>query len=140
MELRPKVGLGVLIFKEDKILLAKRKGSHAHAQGVYSPPGGHMEYGESFEESIRREVEEECGLEIQNLKFLCVYNQKEYLPDHFVNLGFMADWKNGEPQLMEPEKMEEWGWYNLENLPQPLYAMIPKYIEALKTSKNFFDN
>ncbi len=42
---RPKVGLGVLIFKDGKVLLGKRKG--AHGEGTWCPPGGHLEFGET---------------------------------------------------------------------------------------------
>ena len=45
---RPKVGVGVMVFKDGKILLAKRKGSHG--AGEYAFPGGHLEFGESFEQ------------------------------------------------------------------------------------------
>lgn len=133
----PKIGVGVLIFKDGKVLFGKRKGKHA--PGVYSPPGGKMEHFESFAQTVHREVSEECGLEIENLKFLCIKNLKEYPPDHFVNLGFTADWKSGEPQLLEPEKIESWNWYSLDRLPEPLFAMIPYYLEAIKTGKMFFD-
>lgn len=136
-EQRPKVGVGVLIFKDRKVLLGKRKSKHAG--GVFSAPGGKMDYLESFEQAVRREVAEECGLNIKDLKFLCIYNLKEYPPDHYVNFGFTADWDGGEPQLLEPDKFEEWGWYDLDHLPEPLFAMIPSYLEALKTGKVFFD-
>jgi 8-oxo-dGTP diphosphatase len=137
-EQKPKVGVGVMIFKDGKVLIGKRKARHAF--GTYSPPGGHMEYAESFEQAVRREVMEECGLEIENVKFLCVYNQQEYLPDHYINFGFTADWKSGDPKVLEPEKCESWAWYDPENLPEPLFATIPKYVIALKTGKNYFDS
>jgi hypothetical protein len=40
---------------------------------------------------------------------------------------------------MEPDRSEEWGWYELDKLPQPLFATIPSYIEAFKTGRNFWD-
>src|SRR3989338_11146631 len=135
---RPKVGLGVIIFKEGKILLGRRKSRHAN--GVYSAPGGKLEYLESFEQAARREVVEECGLKIKNIKFFCLYNLKEYPPDHYVNIGFTAEWESGEPQVLEPEKIDSWNWYALDKLPKPLFAMIPSYLEAFKTGKNFFDS
>ena len=57
---RPKVGIGVLIVKDGKILLGERIG--AHGSGLFALPGGHLEFGETFEETARREVEEETGL------------------------------------------------------------------------------
>jgi ADP-ribose pyrophosphatase YjhB (NUDIX family) len=64
---KPKVGIGVLIFKQGKVLLHQRKG--AHGEGEWAFPGGHLEYMERFEEAAIRETREECGIEIQNLCF-----------------------------------------------------------------------
>ena len=59
-----KVGLGLYILNEKhQILLGLRKS--AHGNGTWCPPGGHMEYGESFEAAGVRETREETGLEIE---------------------------------------------------------------------------
>lgn len=137
-ENRPKVGVGVMIMKNGKVLLGKRKGSHG--AGEYAWPGGHFEYMESFEQCAKREVKEETGMEIQNIRFLRLLNLKDYDPKHYVDIGLLADWKSGEPKVMEPEKTEGWNWYDMDNLPKPLFATLPTYIEAYKTGKNFWDN
>lgn len=103
-ENRPKVGIGVMVIKNGKVLLGKRKGSHG--QGEYAWPAGHMEYMESFEECAKREVMEEAGIEIGNIKFLRLLNLKTYAPKHYVDIGLMAQWISGEPKIMEPEKCE----------------------------------
>lgn len=133
-----KVGLGVMILKDGKVLLGKRKGKHG--AGEYAWPGGHFEYMESFSDCAKREVKEETGMEIDNIKFLRLLNLKDYAPKHYVDIGLIADWKSGEPQLMEPERCEGWDWYDLDNLPTPLFKTQESYIEAYKTGKNFFDN
>jgi 8-oxo-dGTP diphosphatase len=134
---QPKIGIGVMIFKDNKILLGKRKNSHG--DGQYASPGGHLEYMESFEECARRECREETGVQIENPRFLMIANLKQYAPKHYVHINLIADWKSGEPQVMEPEKCEGWDWYDLENLPQPLFSTIPSYIEAYKSGRNYFD-
>ena len=133
----PKVGVGVMVIKNGKVLLGRRNGSHG--KGQYAWPGGHMEYMESFEQTAKREVMEETGMEITNVRFLRLSNLKVYKPKHYVDVGLIADWKSGEPKIMEPEKCEGWAWYDLEHLPQPLFETIPSYIEAFKTGKNFWD-
>ena len=137
-EQRPKVGIGVMIMKEGKVLLGKRKGSHG--EGEYAWPGGHMEYMESFADCARREVREETGMEIDNIRFLRLLNLKAYPPKHYVDLAFVADWKSGEPQILEPDKTDGWTWYDMDNLPSPLFGTVPTYIEAYKTGRNFWDN
>ena len=133
----PRVGVGVMVIQGGKVLLGKRKGSHGESQ--YAWPGGHMEYMESFENVAKREVKEETGMEIDNVRFLRLYNLKEYAPKHYVDVGLLADWKSGEPKVMELNRCEGWDWYDLDNLPSPLFATIPSYIEAYKTGRNFWD-
>jgi 8-oxo-dGTP diphosphatase len=134
----PKVGVGVMIFKEGKVLLGKRRNSHG--TGEYAWPGGHMEPMESFEECARREVREETGIEIHNIRFLRLLNFKDYAPKHYIDIGLIADWKSGEPAVSEPDKCEGWNWYDLGHLPEPLFKALPTYFKALKTGNNFFDN
>ncbi len=135
--LRPLVGLGVMIIKDGKILLGKRKGSHGAGQFAF--PGGHFEYMESFEDSLRREVREEAGIEIKNIRFLRLYNLKEHAPKHYADLAFVADWDSGEPKVLEPEKCESWGWYDMDKLPQPAFVTTASFVESYKTGKNFYD-
>ena len=136
-ENRTRIGVGVMIIKDGKVLLGKRKGSHG--SGEYAWPGGHLEYMESFEECAKRETMEESGMEIHNVRFLRLGNLKQYAPKHYVDIGLIADWKSGEPEVREPQKMEGWGWYDTDKLPEPLFSTIPSYLEAYKTGRNFWD-
>ena len=128
MENKPKVGVGVMILKDGKVLLGKRKGSHG--EGEYAFPGGHLEYMESFEGCARREMKEECGIEIQNIRFQFLSNVMKYAPKHYVHVGLIADWKNGEPRVLEPERCELWGWHDLNNLPEPMFEFCRQGIES----------
>lgn len=136
-EQKLKVGIGIMILKEGKVLLGKRKGSHG--AGEYAWPGGHLEFGESFEACVKREAMEEAGVKITNIRFLRLMNLKGYANKHYVDIGLMADWEDGEPKIMEPDKCEGWAWYDVDNLPKPLFGPVPTYIEAYKTGKNYFD-
>ncbi|PIQ91730.1 MAG: DNA mismatch repair protein MutT [Parcubacteria group bacterium CG11_big_fil_rev_8_21_14_0_20_39_22] len=135
---RPKVGIGVMIWKDGKVLVGKRKSSHG--QGEWAWPGGHLEYMESIEECAKRETMEEAGIEIQNIRFLRLLNFKDYAPKHYIDIALITDWKSGEPKVMEPEKLEKWEWCDPDNMPEPLFKALPSYFQALKTGQNFFDN
>jgi len=135
-EQRPKVGVGVMILKDGAVLLHKRRGSHG--EGEYSFPGGHLEYMESIEDCARRETKEECGIEIQNIRFQFLSNVTKYAPKHYIHIGMIADWESGEPQLLEPEKAESWGWYELNEIPQPLFAMCQQAMESYKSGEVYF--
>lgn len=133
-----KVGIGILVFKDGKVLLSKRKGSHG--AGEYASPGGHLEFGESIVECARRECREETGIEIKNIRFLRLFNLKQYAGKHYIDIGLVADWKSGGLKVLEPEKAEGWNWYDLDKLPKPLFGTVKTFLEALKTGKSFFDN
>lgn len=132
-----RVGVGVMIMKEGRVLLGKR--TNIHGDGEYAWPGGHMEYMESFEGCAKRETLEETDMEIQNVRFLRLLNLKAYAPRHYVNIAFIADWKSGEPKIMESDKVESWDWYSLDALPSPLFATVNSCVEAYKTGRTFWD-
>lgn len=127
---QPRVGIGVLVLREGKLLLGKRKGSHG--AGQYASPGGHLEHLESFAACAAREVLEETGCTIGPIRFLRVMNLKSYPPRHYVDISFAAEWQSGEPTVREPDKVESWGWYDLNALPSPLFDTLPTAIEALR--------
>lgn len=136
-EPRPLVGIAVLVMKDGKLLLGKRRGSHG--AGEYASPGGHLEHGESFAACAAREVMEETGLVIGEPRFLRVMNVMDYAPKHYVDLAFVADWVRGEPEVREPTKVETWQWYSLDELPTPLFAMLPTAVEALRSGRTCWD-
>lgn len=129
----PKVGVGVIVLKEGKILLGERLSSHG--AGTWAIPGGHLEFGETFEECARREVEEETGLtDIEIKKLICVKNDRVY-DKHFVTLGILAELKSGEPMVMEPGKAENWTWFDPGELPSKMFLPSKHVIESWLTDK-----
>jgi 8-oxo-dGTP diphosphatase len=90
-----------------------------------------MEYGEDFETSLAREIMEETGMVLTKSTLLRVFNLKEYLPKHYVDICFVVE-AEGEPVVMEPHKCAGWEWFDLDNLPTPLFASTPSAIESLK--------
>ena len=131
---RPLVGICVLVVKQGKILLGKRRGSHG--EGEYAAPGGHLEHGESFRTCAEREILEETGLQIGKLRFLRVLNSMQYAPKHYIDVAFAAEWRSGEPEVREPDKVERWDWYHPDNPPSPQFAMLPSAIAALLDARD----
>lgn len=136
---RPKVGVGVLLIKNNQVLLAKRKASHGI--GEWALPGGHLEYNESFEDCALRELAEETGtkLKVKRPSFMCVTNLRRYMPKHYVDIGMLAEWISGEAENTEPDKKEQWQWFSLDKLPSPLFGCEDNYIEAYKTGRVYFE-
>ena len=134
---QPKVGVGVMIFKDNKILLGKRKNSHG--KGEFAFPGGHLEYLESFRECAKRETLEECGVEIENINFQFVANIIKYKPGHYTHIGLIAKWKKGIPKVLEPNKCESWNWYDLNKLPSPLFEACKIAFKEYKDKNHFYN-
>lgn len=116
----PKVGVGVIIQNSDgKILVAKRKGKLAP---YYSIPGGHVEVGETFEDSAIREVSEEHGIEINSPRVIAITNNLETFRNegaHYISVILLATDFTGTPTINEPHKCEEVLWADPADLPQP---------------------
>jgi len=125
---RPLIGIGVIIIRDDKILLGKR--CNAHGAGSWCCPGGHLEFGESFETCARREVREETGLEIENIRPGTFTNDLfSQEGKHYVTLFMLADCPRGEPRVREPDKCETWDWFATDALPQPLFLPLENLLK-----------
>jgi len=131
----PRVGVGVIVIKGNKVLLGKRKGSH----GAYTWnfPGGHLDFNESVFDCAEREVMEETGIKIKNLK-QGLYTNDIFKKEnkHYITVFIIAEYKSGEPKVLEPEKCEQWNWFYWHNLPKPLF--LP-FKNLLKQKFNPFD-
>jgi 8-oxo-dGTP diphosphatase len=124
-----RVGIGVFVFKDGTFLVQKRKGSHG--EGSWSLPGGHLEFGESFEDTAHREVLEEAGITIKNVRFGAITNDL-FIDDnkHYVTIWMLSDWNQGEVQNNEPEKCTEQAWVTFDTLPTPLFLAWNQLLES----------
>lgn len=132
----PRVGIGVFVFKDGKFLMGKRMGSNG--KGSWSIPGGHLEFGETFAQTAAREVLEETGLKIRNIRFGAVTN--DFFGDengHYVSVWVLSDYESGEASIMEPDKYIDQDWFDFETLPSPLFfpwkqLVKSEFIENIK--------
>lgn len=101
-------------------------------------PGGHQEFGERLFETAKREVKEETGLDIDEFELISVADEMRYIKSdgkHYLNIGIKGKYKGGEPKVMEPEKLKEWRWVSLENLPDNLFEGTELVINNFKKGK-----
>lgn len=127
MDKKPIIGVGIIIIKDNKILLGKRKTTLG--KGHWAFPGGALEFKEEIEDCARREVIEETGLKIKNLKrgpiANCIFDDDS----HILSLVIVADHDSGELINVEPDKCEGWQWFEWNNLPEPLFLPTKKLKE-----------
>ncbi|CAG8421722.1 unnamed protein product [Penicillium salamii] len=113
----PRVGIAVFVLNtQGKFIVGKRKGSHG--AGTWALPGGHLEFGESFETCAARETLEETGLDIRGLRYLNATNSVFQAENkHYITIFIGAVCEEGaEPKLLEPEKCEKWEWVSWDEL------------------------
>jgi 8-oxo-dGTP diphosphatase len=130
MNERPKVGVACFVWREGKFLIGKRIG--AHGLDTWSVPGGHLEHGESWEEAAKREVMEESGMEIENIRFLAATNDVFESGKHYISLWLEADWKANEPSITEPDIWIDQAWCDFNSLPTPLFEPCWQNLRAAK--------
>ncbi|HEX9896207.1 MAG TPA: NUDIX hydrolase [Dehalococcoidales bacterium] len=131
----PMVGVGALILKERRMLLVKR--SKEPSKGLWSIPGGRLELGETIEEAVKREVLEECGVQIDIVRILDVMDNILRDDDgrisyHFVLIDVLANYLSGEPKAESDAEECRWvtpaGLANLDMNPR-LRAVIMRAIK-----------
>lgn len=133
---KPGVGVGIMIFKDKKVLLGKRHedplkaDSELHGEGTWTMPGGKVHFKESLKDAAHREVLEETGISIDKLKLETLSVKDDIAEDaHFVTIGFLSKDFQGEPQVKEPDEITKWEWFDLNNLPDPVFPPSKKIIE-----------
>jgi mutator protein MutT len=113
------VGTGAIIFNKDGTLFLAKRGKDArNEKHKWEFPGGSVEFGETLENALVREVREEFGFVIEVVQLLDVVNH--ILPgekQHWVSPTYLCRYRNGNPRILEPHKCEEIGWFRLDMIP-----------------------
>ncbi len=127
----PGLGVGLAILRDGKLLLCKRM--KAPEAGHWNIVGGKVDHMEPAETAARREAEEETGLDIGEIRYLGLTEQRiEADRQHWISLLYVSDDTTGEPQLTEPDKLSEIGWFDLDDLPQPLSVFTQTVLTYLR--------
>jgi 8-oxo-dGTP diphosphatase len=144
--LRPLVGIAVIVVNPIHhpgcVLISERLSSHG--KGSYQLPGGHLEYGESFEECAKRELAEETNLDCSSFKLIhvtnTIFSEEEGGPKQYVTLflkGIIDD--DSTLKCLEPQKNSDWiwtKWNDLKNL--KLFAPLKQAVN--NSNLNPFDD
>jgi ADP-ribose pyrophosphatase YjhB (NUDIX family) len=105
----PQLAVSAAIFRDGKLLLVRR--ARSPGKGLYSLPGGRVEFGESLHTALHREVDEETGLRIE---IIGLAGWREVLPattsggGHYLILSFASRWIGQEPVLNDEHDDFKW--------------------------------
>ncbi len=101
----------VAVKRDNRLLLAR---GTKFTSKMYSVLAGFVEQGESLEDCVRREVFEEVGIKIKNIKYFA--SQSWPFPDSLM-IGFTADYASGEINI-DPEEIVDAKWYRVDEIPE----------------------
>ncbi len=133
-----RVGVNVFVVRDGKLLLGKRK--NTFGAGFWGLPGGHLEWHEDMAAAAARELLEETGLSALEFQFVNLINNcRRPDDDHLIHVGFLAKGVKGEPKVLEPDKCEEWRWFDLKKLPGDLFFGHAPQTQAFIDNKIFVD-
>jgi mutator protein MutT len=132
---RPMVGVGAVVVRGGDVLLERR--GQPPAQGSWSLPGGLVDIGERLEDAVRREVREECGIEIEVGPLLGVFEPLVVDEDgrvryHYVVLDYLARYVSGE--VVIGDDAAELRWAPFDELES--YALLPATREMIERARN----
>ena len=127
----PVVAVGGIVVKKGKILLVRR--GREPNRNLWSLPGGAVRLGEGLREALVREIEEECGIEVEVGEVVEVLDQVHYDQEgrvryHYVIIDFLVSWRAG--QLIPASDILEARWLDPASLKGlPLTEGLPPVVE-----------
>jgi 8-oxo-dGTP diphosphatase len=128
----PLVGVGCVVVREDgQVLMVQNH------RGLWSTPGGHLDFGESPAECAARETFEETGLQVTAVEFAAITN--DVLPDagqHYITIWMRADAADSTLVIRDPTEIAAAVWFAPNALPEPRHL----YFENLLAGRSLPPN
>jgi 8-oxo-dGTP diphosphatase len=121
----PFVGVGCIVIRDGQLLLVRNQ------RGLWSTPGGHLDFGESPEVCAARETREETGVSVTNLQFVAITN--DVLTDvgkHYVTIWMRGEADGASTQIGDTAEIKELGWFRPDALPAPLQLYFQNLLEG----------
>lgn len=132
------IGIAVSCFCHDgkgKYLLEKRSMQARDEQGRWNPGGGTVEFGETVEDAIRRELKEEYCVDVLGTEFLGYRDVHRTISDrksHWILLDFKVLVNPDQARIGEPDVIDELRWVTIDDIPTPMHSFFPAYLEKYK--------
>jgi len=116
-------------------LFNKRSNKCRDEHGTWDQGGGGLEFNDTVENTLKREIGEEYCTDVISYDFLGyrdVHREHNGVKTHWIALDFKVLIDGEKVKNGEPEKFDEIGWFKLSNLPQPLHSQNPKFLDLYK--------
>lgn len=128
---RPRVGVGIILIKDNKILLGLRKGELGN--GDWGLPGGKLDFGEDPKDCACRELKEETDLVAypEDLTLAGVSNTVFDDEVHYITILYKATNFYGTVKTMEPDKHYWWSWFGIgEDMPENIFKPLKNFLDG----------
>lgn len=132
-----KVAVNIFVINNNQVLLGKRL-KKGFGYNKWALPGGHVEYRENLHIAALRELYEETGIKLKELKFLHFVND---ITDsyHYIHFNFIAENIRQKPKNMEPSKCAGWEYFYLNKLPEEVFYSHKKFFDAYISDQVYND-
>lgn len=137
------VGVSVVYFCHDgkgNILFNKRGKNCRDEHGTWDIGGGRLEFGDTVENTLRKEITEEYSTDVLEFEFLGyrdVHREQGGKKTHWIALDFKVLVNREMAKNGEPHKFDAVEWFTLQNLPTPLFSQLPTFLEKYKDKLSF---
>lgn len=111
---------------------AKRSVRCRDEHGCWDSGGGGVDFRDSVEDTLRKEIREEYGTEVIAYEFMGysdIFREQAGKPTHWVGLDFLVQIDREKTHNAEPHKFDEVGWFRLDDLPTPLHSQFPAWLQ-----------
>ncbi|HET9641656.1 MAG TPA: NUDIX domain-containing protein [Candidatus Paceibacterota bacterium] len=115
-----------------RYLFAKRGTNCRDEHGTWDPGGGGLEFGDTVEGTLRKEIKEEYGADVLDFEFLGfrdVHREHNGAKTHWIALDYKVRIDPSQVVNGEPHKFDEIAWFTLDALPTPMHSQYPKFLE-----------
>ncbi len=132
------IAVGVSYFCHDgngNYLMNKRSINCRDEHGRWDIGGGGIDFDDTIEQTLRKELKEEYCVENVSYEFLGskdIFREQEGQKTHWIQFFFRVQVDPKEVKNGEPHKFEEIGWFKLDNLPTPLHSQIQMQVDLYK--------
>ena len=133
------IGNAAVTFCHDgngKYLLGLRSDKCRDEHNKWDPIGsGGIEFGDTIEETIRKEVKEECGADVLGIEFLGtreVFREHDGKKTHWIQFDYKVHIDSTQVKIMEPDKCLELRWCKIDEIPEPRHSQFPVFLAKYK--------
>jgi 8-oxo-dGTP diphosphatase len=132
------IGNSVVYFCHDgkgKVLMAKRSANARDEQGRWDIGGGEINFDNTVENTLRKEIKEEYNADVLSFEFLGfrdVHREHNEARTHWIALDFKVLIDRAQVKNNERHKFDDIGWFTVDTLPTPTHSQFPEFLEKYK--------